>query len=228
MKVKKSNSSSRLYGWGSKPKKIGIFVIFFLFIVKSFVSLTYGYLKFRNGYQLKNVYDFVLNPVSTFSNFVKGKFSPPKTIYIDIKFKDFQRIQFKRAIAIEKKVLETGGEDYVPASITYLDKELKAKIRLKGDWATNVAESDKWSYRIKISGDETMMGMKVFSIHHPKERNFIYEWLYHQALKDEDVLNLKYDFIKVVLNGKDLGIYAIEEHFDKIMIERNDHHKNEN
>ena len=93
-------------------------------------------------------------------------------------------------------------------------------MRLKGDWTDHLF-GDKWSFRIKVKGDNTLFGMKQFSIHHPRARNFIYEWLYHQALKREGVLSLRYDFIEVTLNGKNLGVYALEEHFEKRLIEHN-------
>jgi hypothetical protein len=34
-------------------------------------------------------------------------------------------------------------------------------------------------------------------------------------------LSLRYNFIEVILNGKNLGIYALEEHFDKRLLEHN-------
>ena len=63
--------------------------------------------------------------------------------------------------------------------------------------------------------------MKEFSIQHPKTRNYVYEWLFHEALKREDLLSLRYEFIDVTLNGKDLGTYALEESFEKRLIEHN-------
>ena len=43
----------------------------------------------------------------------------------------------------------------------------------------------------------------------------------HQIFKDEDILTTRYGFISVKLNGKSLGIYAYEEHFDKQLLEYN-------
>ena len=40
-------------------------------------------------------------------------------------------------------------------------------------------------------------------------------------MKSNDIVGLRYDFVKLILNGKDLGIYAIEEHFDKRLLENN-------
>ena len=42
-----------------------------------------------------------------------------------------------------------------------------------------------------------------------------------QMLKKENIPGLKYKFVELTINGKNKGIYAIEEHFDKILVESN-------
>ncbi|NIR49888.1 hypothetical protein GWO43_15355 [candidate division KSB1 bacterium] len=146
--------------------------------------------------------------------------SDPEEINIDIKFKHFQKLEYKRQEALANHILMSSSDDYVPANVRYRDQIYKVKLRLKGDW-TNHLEGEKWSFRIKVKGNNTLFGMKQFSIQHPKTRNYVNEWFYHQTLKREGVLSLRYDFIKVILNGKDLGIYALEEHFEKRLVEHN-------
>ena len=221
MEVKKTKSNLGPSWFYRNRRKAIYLLIILLFILNSIASLTYGYYKYREAYQLKNVFDLVTSPVSTMINFVKGKLASVEVLQIDIKFKDFQKLSYKKEMSLSKKVLETSSDDYVPAEITYNGEVIKTKIRLKGDWADEKTEGEKWSYRIKVRGDETIMGMKIFSLHHPKEREFIYEWLFHKTLEREGLLNLKYNFVNVIINGKDFGIYAIEEHFDKRLIERN-------
>ena len=63
--------------------------------------------------------------------------------------------------------------------------------------------------------------MKQFSLHHPRTRNWLFEWLGHRILRREGTLALRYRFVDVTLNGKHLGIYALEEHFEKRLIEHN-------
>ena len=41
----------------------------------------------------------------------------------------------------------------------------------------------------------------------------------HQCWEQEDILTTRYDFTEVKLKGKSLGIYAIEEHFEKQLVE---------
>ncbi|MDO8509344.1 MAG: hypothetical protein Q7S27_06715 [Nanoarchaeota archaeon] len=153
-------------------------------------------------------------------NMIRGLFSSPEKIYIDIKFKDYQQLLYKRDQVINNEVIFYSEEDYVPAVIKYKEKEYKTKLRLKGDTPQNL-EGDKWSMRINIKNGESLFGMHSFSIQHPKIRLFLNELIFHQALKREDVIGLRYDFIEVIINGKNKGIFSIEEHFDTELIESN-------
>ena len=58
-----------------------------------------------------------------------------------------------------------------------------------------------------------------FSIQHPKTRSFLKEWVLHKLFKKEQVLTTRYDFVSVSLNGKKLGLYALEEHFRKELLD---------
>lgn len=151
---------------------------------------------------------------------VSGFLADPQHITIDLKHMDYQRLAYKRKVAMQTGVLLTNSDDYVPAKIRYQDETIKVEMRLKGDW-TDHLKGDKWSFRVKVKGNKTLSGMKRFSLQHPQTRNYIYEWIWHRALEREDVLSLRYDFLKVTLNGKDLGVYALEEHFEKRLIEHN-------
>jgi len=154
-------------------------------------------------------------------NYIKGKlFGTAKTINIDIPFKEYQKLLAKREEAIKQDVLVTGSDDMVKASVRYNDQSHKAKLRLKGDFIGHLL-GDKWSFRVQLKKGKTLFGFNKFSLHHPQQRSYLWEWLYHKMLKDEDVLSLRYEFINVIVNGKHLGIYAIEEHFDKHLVEYN-------
>jgi hypothetical protein len=149
---------------------------------------------------------------------VRGLLAKPEHIYIDIKGKDYLKIVDKREEALTNGMLTSSPDDFVPAKIRYKDRVIPVKLRLKGDMKDHW-EGEKWSFRIVVEGENTLFGMKQLSIQHPRTRAYIYEWLYHQALRREGVLSLRYQFIDVTLNGKHLGVYALEEHFEKRLIE---------
>lgn len=144
--------------------------------------------------------------------------------------KHFKSLKAKRDEAVSVGVLQTSDDDYVPATIRYNKEDYKASLRLKGDW-TDHLEGLKWSYRIKLENDRTINGMRKFSVHHPASRGYLNEWLYHKTIKQEGLMGLRYDFLEgflqVKMKNKDtaqtknVGIYAIEETFDKRLIENN-------
>jgi hypothetical protein len=154
-------------------------------------------------------------------NMARGLLADPEHITIDIQHEDFMRLAYQREIALNRFLLLTGDNDFVPATISHDGKTVDARIRIKGDFLDHL-EENKWSFRIEVRGEDTLFRMKRFSIQHPQTRNYIYEWLYHQALSREGMASLRYEFINVTVNGKDWGIYALEEHFEKRLIENNE------
>ncbi|MFC2001745.1 right-handed parallel beta-helix repeat-containing protein [Chloroflexota bacterium] len=153
-------------------------------------------------------------------NYFKGVMSNPEHIDIDIKFNDFQRLAYKRELALVEGMLFASDEDYVPAQIRYQGQTVDVRLRLKGDLSPHWS-GDKWSLRVKTRGDNTLFGMSEFSIQDPERRGHLNEWLFHKAIEREGIIAPRYYFIDVTLNGKHKGIYALEEHFDKLLIEHN-------
>lgn len=156
-------------------------------------------------------------------NYIRGLRTSPEHITIDIKHIDYQKLAYKREIALEEGVLHVSPEDFVPAKIRWKDKTVNVKLRLKGDLADHWARDYKWSFRVKAEGDKTIMGMKSFSIQHPRTRGFINDWVLHKLLESFSFITLRYNFIEATINGKYLGVYLIEEHFEKRLIENNNH-----
>ena len=148
-----------------------------------------------------------------------GMQARPTQLVIDMKFEHLQRLQYKRDEALSKQVLFAETDDFVPATLTVGDQRAKVKMRLKGDTVAHLMGS-KWSFRVKVKGNKTVMGMKQFSLHHPRTRNYAFEWVNHRLMQREGLLALRYEFVEVTLNGKSLGVYALEEHFDKRLLER--------
>lgn len=154
-----------------------------------------------------------------------------KTILLEISEKGYKKISAKREEALGKKVLVTQDEDLVKAIIKDENKTSKSEIRLKGDWTDHLDHDTKWSFRVIMDGEESLDGMRKFSLQHPKVRNYAWEWLFNKVMKSNDLVGLRYDFVNLELqivkegatqNTLKLGVMAREEAFDKILIENND------
>ncbi len=202
-------------------------IIFFLLLIIIFLITLITPINIQKSY-IDKYYDSIKSTRIYYGEYIgqilalkeNKKIIPLEKFYIDINHRNFMKLSHE-----QQQVIERGrGNNYdfsnVNANITFKDHKFDVRIRLKGD---NIAQfwNNQWSYRINVKGDNHLMGMKVFSLHHQKHRNYIYEWIYLQALKKEGIIAPRYHFVEVVLNGNSLGLYAIEEHFSKEILESN-------
>jgi hypothetical protein len=197
--------------------KIIIFTI--IIFIGAFCS---GYLYHRSGYNLKTLVSLISSPLSITKNYLSSYFSKDRErIVIDIDFEDNEKIRLKRKNAINKGYLEYYKDDWVSGTIRHKNKSIKIDIRLKGLLSDHWEHDYNWSYRIKVKGDNTLFGMKRFSLQHPKTRGYIDEFIFHELLKEFGLISLRYKFINVIINGREQSVYALEENFDKYLIENN-------
>ena len=127
-------------------------------------------------------------------------------------------LRAKREEALEIGILYAAEDDFVDARIHWEERRAPCRVRLKGDWPEHLKGED-WSFRVKISGDDAVMGMRVFSLQHPRTRNYDLEWLYLEHLRAEGLLAPRYGFAHLIVNDEDKGVYAVEEHFSKELLE---------
>ena len=67
--------------------------------------------------------------------------------------------------------------------------------------------------------DDKLFGMQVFSVQAPQTRGNLWEWLVLETARREDVLAPRSTFVNVVLNNNDVGVFYLEEHFRKELVE---------
>lgn len=203
--------SNQKKGKKRRWKYILIFLLSFIaigYFVGDHYAKKYG---FRNIWHFVKVYS---------SNSSKASNAHVETLKIKISKADFKKLENLREKHFEKGLIENEEGDYVDAKLNWNGKKIDAKLRLKGHM-TDHLQDKKWSFRVKTKGGDAFMGMKVFSLQHPGTRNYIYEWIYHQMMKQEKIVSLRYDFIKVYINDENWGIYALEEHFAQELVKNN-------
>lgn len=168
-------------------------------------------------------YDGVLDLILTYkSNSNLAKNVDAEIIQLKLSDSDYDYLKNRRQIALDRGLQINDGDNYVPCSIISGAENSSGEMRLKGHMTDHLM-GDKWSFRVKSENE--ILGMYRFSLQHPGTRNYVYEWIYHQLLKHEDVIYLKYEFVNLHLNEKDLGIYALEEHFGQHVLDRNNRPK---
>ena len=83
-------------------------------------------------YELKKV-RFIKHPIS----WLKGVISPSEKLVLDINFKNIKKLEKKRDEALKLGILIADDRDFVNTKISNKDENVKAKIRIKGDWPTH-------------------------------------------------------------------------------------------
>ena len=139
-------------------------------------------------------------------------------LIIDIKFKDFQKLNTNRTYALEDGMIDKTHFESVRAKLRIGEKKYKAKIRLKGYYLDHLA-TNKWSLKIKLKGTH-LDGMRDFTINAPHTRDFHSSLLINDAMRFRGVLAQKDGFYNVVLNGKNIGVMYFEESYSEQYTER--------
>ena len=129
------------------------------------------------------------------------------------------KMKKKKEEAFKVGILESSEDDWFKARIEGNEETpgKKVEIRLKGDWIDHLLSKD--GMRIKVKGGDTWNGMRVFSIHHPKARSYLHEYVLHKFWQQADVLTTRYSFVQMASSEHPSRLFAMEEHFDKILLE---------
>lgn len=221
----------------SKKKKIGTNIFLKLyFFVSVLVIIIFFSIFFNTGFWINNK-DKVLNKI--YFNGLNHYLDVPEIAYNGLKgfFLNYQEINidlpYENLIIIEKnrkEILETSENnmrsgsqvfDQVEGFISYKDQSARVRLRLKGDRISHFEDKEKASYKLEIIGENKVKGVRKFSFIKPRARNYIHEWLFHEMAEDGNLIKLKYEFVKLKINGESQGLYVFEEGFDKDLIERN-------
>ena len=174
-------------------------------------------IKIANARTAEKVFKAItLGPFRWIDSHIRGADLPD--VYIDIKFKFLRKLQEKRKESLQRGVLITTKDDYVPAKIRHEGRTVKVKMRLKGDWARNSSDK-KMSFRVQVKNGDHFLGMRRFSLQNPKARIYDGDRLFFEAIKREGILAPRHSFVDLTVNGTKMGIMALEEHFSKELLE---------
>ncbi|GAB5417832.1 MAG: CotH kinase family protein [Crocinitomicaceae bacterium] len=157
--------------------------------------------------------------IGIYRNVSKPKISSgAKVLKIEIPKSAQDSLNNFQRIALEQGVISSDQKEYVKAYVDVNGEKAPVELRLKGDWTDHV-ETEKVSFRIKMGDGYAFDGLRTFSIQHPQTRSYAMEWFAHQLFEEEGILTTRYEMIPVIINGKNCGVYAMEEHFDKQLLE---------
>ena len=153
---------------------------------------------------------------------LKGISEPIPELNIQINFKNLMKLEEDRNNALKFEDATEYEFLEVPIKLKYKTNSFSGKIRLKGDRKIHFNEKNKYSYKINLKKQNVIFGLTEFSLMKPRARNYAHEWIFHKLNAKGGLISLKYEFIKLKINGEDHGLYVLEESFDKVLIERNE------
>jgi hypothetical protein len=149
--------------------------------------------------------------------------APNSKVFSSVELK-IDSTNITKLLKYRKKALHDGlikkeNKKWVDAIFIYNLDTFDSKIRFKGDWLDHL-QSNKWSIRVKIKGDNYWKGFKTFSLQNPDSKYRLDEYIYHEILEDNNILSPKYGFTPLIINSIFAGVFSYEEHFERQLVER--------
>ena len=130
---------------------------------------------------------------------------------IDIRFSELEKLKSDRKKALSLKKLN--NPEKVNIKITHEGKSYDASARLKGDLSEHWGNIKQWSLRIKLKKNKTIFSLNEFSISVFSERDFPYNFVITETLREHDILVPRYKTVNIDFNGARWGLMLIEEQF---------------
>ena len=194
--------------------------IIILFVLRSY-TLKEAKIKYLDYFSKAGRIEYLYLP-KIIIKAIKGNFNKLEKIDLEIDLENLLILENIRKESIARGSLPKDDDNpKAKFKLNYNNKNSKGKIRLKGDRPSHFIEREKSSYKIELSKNNYFLGLRKFSLQKPRIRNYIHEWIFHQMAEDFDLIKIKYEFLKLSINGENKGLYVLEEGFGKELLERN-------
>lgn len=159
----------------------------------------------------------ITRKLTTFKHSIISINHTPEHIDIIIHKKRLKKINSLRKRALEHNDF-TNAKKNVKGLLIKNGDSIRVKLKLKGDQFDHY-NSSRFSLRVTTLKKESIWGTS--SIQHPKTRQYINEWIFHELLKKSKLPYLKYEFITVSINEGKSETCACEQYFSDSQIFKN-------
>ena len=198
-------------------KSIKNYAVFFLI----FIFFILGGLNERYNWK-ETIKNFFSDTYQTIISKIYYKSYKIEKIYLDIKIKEYKYLTSLR----NDKILGKNSEEDEKWSDIKLskgndNKKYNAQIKLKGQLNDHFKHEKKWSFKIKIEDNFNVKGLTRFALQPPETLDYLNEWLFIKALEKKNLIALKTDYVELIVNGENFGIYTIQESVSKDTLEKN-------
>jgi len=227
LKAPRKPLSLSIVGFLSKGRKIWklLLVACVVFSV-SFLLILYGaqLQKRQTAANIQQIlHDALKTKTTVFRNYLNSYFEPAPKLTTNIKFEDIQLLNAVRENALEiGHITDLHQSVSVPAEIWHNDKKYKVNLSPTGLNLDMIGDAKKRAFKVKVKKGDTLFGMSEFKLLPPKARHGLVEFVGHELEKNRGLIALRYFFVNMSVNGDDWGVYAVEEHFGKELLEASD------
>lgn len=227
-KIHLNKSVVNIFGFLFKAFKI-LSYLFFLIILLSLVTnrllldskisivsskVTHFLFEARDDFKISSFEDFG----GFIKGFVLGVVKKDELLRLDL------TIEHDKLLNIYNESTLASTRNYYSADLIIQsdnkNNKFKVKVRGKGDREIHYENITSMSYRAKLKGQDRLFGIKKFSIQDPILRNYSWEYLISEIVKQQNLLSLRSWPVNFYVNGDYKGIYSIEEVPSKDTIEQ--------
>ena len=157
---------------------------------------------------------------SFLKDYANGKRAAFDEVAIEIGFKDLAELNSLREQALEEGVVsEAVREKSFSASLSFQGRTHDVRIALAGLMALHLKDPDCWPIHVKATGAGAIGGMEQFDLLPSSMGGYMTDWLGYQLLQEKGIKSMQGDFVRVSVNGKDGGVFYLQERFDDKLAE---------
>jgi hypothetical protein len=190
-----------------------ILIFFIIFFLGVFTE------KFNLDNKISNNFKNLLDAGSR----ILYSFTAKEKVYIDIEPKEYEKILKIRKKALKAGLLTEDLHKWVPAKLKIKNISYDTKIRLKGVFPDHWSDPSRWSFKIKVNNNsKSIYGSRRFNLQPPNTMSYLYEWLLMKALKKEQLISLRTEYLEVIINGNSRGAYIFQDGISNEMLKTND------
>ncbi len=152
-------------------------------------------------------------------------------LVVDMNFSSYNDILGQREQALQDGVYIPSNQDFVTATIkssvgaatirssvdavTIQSEEsaVPVRMRLLEGPADRLDDDGKWGFEVRTRQNRQLLGMQRFYLSDPATNNWLGEWAFARALEREGILAARCQFVHLIFNGDDWGLYSLQEGF---------------
>ena len=131
--------------------------------------------------------------------------------HIEAEKKVYARVFSGKVQKEEKNFFFFKPDNFFRASLKFDDNKYKIKIAPLWQKLEDIKNNSRLLFKIKLNKDQRILGLEQFVIQPINATILPEQWFFHEALRAEGLVGLKYEIINIVFNGNHLGRYILRE-----------------